>query len=223
MIGPMSARTIAIGDIHGCLAALTTVLGVIEPQADDTLILLGDYVDRGPDCRGTIQKLIELAKQCHLVPLLGNHDEMLLDILGGKRKLLGDWLTFGGNTTLASYDAVVPDDVPEEHVAFLKGCVSAHETDTHIFVHANYIRSLPLAKQPGRVLRWESLNERRPGSHFSGKKALVGHTSQKDGEILDLGYLKCIDTCCYGDGWLTAMDVQTGRLWQADKQGNLRA
>ncbi len=219
----MPARTIASGDIHGCAKALATVLEAIDPRPDDTLIALGDYVDRGPDSKRVLEQLIELEKQCRLIALLGNHDEMLLDILGGKRRLLGSWLSFGGNTTLASYDCVVPDEIPQPHIDFLNRCVPSYETDTHLFVHANYIRSLPMAKQPGRVLRWESLHERRPGSHFSGKIAIVGHTSQKDGEILDLKYLKCIDTCCYAGGWLTALDVDTGQLWQADKEGMTKA
>ena len=54
-------RTIAIGDIHGCLPALETLLAAIRPQPVDTLVLLGDYVDRGPDSRGMIQRLLKLA------------------------------------------------------------------------------------------------------------------------------------------------------------------
>jgi serine/threonine protein phosphatase 1 len=74
----------------------------------------------------------------------------------------------------------------------------------------------------GSVLRWESLRNHQPGPHYSGKPAVVGHTAQKDGEILDLGHLKCIDTYCYGGYWLTALDVLSGRIWQADPGGQLR-
>ena len=52
--------------------------------------------------------------------------------------------------------------------------------------------------------------------------AVVGHTSQKDGEILDLGHLLCLDTFCYGGGWLTLFDLNTGRSWQADAEGEIR-
>ena len=54
------------------------------------------------------------------------------------------------------------------------------------------------------------------------KIVIVGHTSQKSGEILDLGHLVCIDTYCHGGGWLTALDVQTEEVWQADLEGNMR-
>ena len=51
---------------------------------------------------------------------------------------------------------------------------------------------------------------------------IAGHNSQKNGEILDLGHVKVIDTYCYGGGWLTALDVQTEEVWQADREGNMR-
>ena len=56
----------------------------------------------------------------------------------------------------------------------------------------------------------------------SGKTVVVGHTSQKTGEVLDLGHLKCIDTFCYGGGWLTAQEVRSEEVWQADREGELR-
>ncbi len=216
------ARTIAIGDVHGCLAALNAVLAAAAPRPDDTLVFLGDYVDRGPDSRGTIERLLELERQFHLACLLGNHDEMMLNICDGRQELYVDWLLFGGSATLESYGTMQPDDVPPEHIAFLRSCRLYHETDGHFFVHANYRAELPLCNQPRETLLWESLREREPGPHCSGNVAIVGHTSQKTGEVLDLGYLKCIDTRCYGEGWLTALDVDSGQLWQANKQGEMR-
>ena len=74
----MPGRIIAIGDIHGYSAALAALLEAIAPRAEDTIVTLGDYVDRGPDSPGALDQLIALAARCRLVPLLGNHDEMLL-------------------------------------------------------------------------------------------------------------------------------------------------
>ncbi len=59
--------------------------------------------------------------------------------------------------------------------------------------------------------------------HHSGKVAVVGHSPQQSGEVLDLGFLVCIDTNCVRGGWLTALDVGTGQVWQADCAGRLRA
>lgn len=215
-------RTIAIGDIHGCLAAFDTLLAAIRPRPDDTIVTLGDYVDRGPDCRGTIERLLALGRQCRLIPLLGNHDAMMLNVHDGHDELYVNWLLFGGNATLESYDVVQPAQLPPAHIAFLRGCQLIHESERHFFLHGNYFADLPFSAQPPDTLLWDSVKSRLPGRHCSGKTAIVGHASQKSGEILDLGYLKCIDTWCYGDGWLTALDVNTGQAWQANKFGEIR-
>jgi serine/threonine protein phosphatase 1 len=70
-------RTLAIGDIHGCLAALDDLLAAVAPQPDDLLVFLGDYVDRGPDSRGVLDRLIELCRTHRVVPLRGNHEMMM--------------------------------------------------------------------------------------------------------------------------------------------------
>ena len=76
-------RTLAIGDIHGCLTALTTLLDFVAPAADDRLVALGDYVDRGPDSRGVLDLLIALHAGGRLVALRGNHDEMMTEAHAG--------------------------------------------------------------------------------------------------------------------------------------------
>jgi serine/threonine protein phosphatase 1 len=218
----MPQRIIAIGDIHGCLAALHAVLNEIQPAPSDAIITLGDYVDRGPDSRGVLETLIALDKRTNLAPLLGNHDETMLNVCRGRLDLLDDWLLFGGDATLASYGASHPRDVWPTHLAFIARCGLVFETQRHFFVHANYRADAALDRLPREVLLWESLKRHVPGPHFSGKTAILGHTAQKNGEVLDLGHLRCVDTWCYGDGCLTAMDVETGRVWQADKKGKLR-
>jgi serine/threonine protein phosphatase 1 len=220
---PRTARTIAIGDIHGCSAALGTILSAIGPGPDDEIVTLGDYIDRGPDSRGVLEQLIQLHRHCRLVPILGNHDDMLLQALEGLHA--NTFLAMGGLATLASYGGSLTEDlalIPQDHIAFLAACVSFHETETHIFVHGSYVPHLPMSEQPELALRWESLRDDIPGPHCSGKTVIAGHTSQRSGEILDLGHIKCIDTCCYGRGWLTALDVLSGAVWQANREGRLR-
>jgi serine/threonine protein phosphatase 1 len=217
-----SSRLIAIGDIHGCPAALQALLEVIRPSQDDTIVTLGDYVDRGPDSCGVLEALIALEKQTRLVPLLGNHDEMMLAVCRGHTYFPQYWLHFGGEATLASYGASEPAGVWPAHLEFLDRCRLTFETEKHFFVHANYDAEVPLNQTPRRLLLWKSLKDYVPEAHGSGKTAIMGHSAQKSGEILDLGYLRCIDTWCYGNGWLTAMDIQTEQVWQADKSGRLR-
>ena len=218
----MKPRTIAIGDIHGCSAALDALLEVIRPRPEDTIVALGDYINRGPDSRGVLDRLIELRDCCCLIPLLGNHEEMLFEALAESYPL-DYFLGVGGDATLESYGSDRDLSlIPDSHIQFLESCIDFYETGTHIFVHANYDPDLTMGEQSSPTLRWEPLGKSLPKPHVSGKTVIVGHTSQKSGEILDLGHVKCIDTYCYGGGWLTALEVKTGVSWQADREGILR-
>jgi serine/threonine protein phosphatase 1 len=102
----VAGRTIAIGDIHGCARALATLLDAIGPAQEDTLVPLGDFIDCGPDSREVLDQLIALSRRCHLVPILGNHEEMLL-AAALSSSALKEWLFCGGKQTLASYGAGV--------------------------------------------------------------------------------------------------------------------
>ncbi len=219
----ISPRLIAIGDIHGYSAALHAVLDAIAPQPCDTLVTLGDYVDRGPDSRGVLDTLIDLQNRCRLVPLLGNHDQLFLQVCEGRDEWFVDWLAFGGGETLGSYGGKLAN-VPAEHLEFLRNCERFFETSRYFFAHANYVADQPLAEQSDETLLWESLRGRVPEPHQSGKIAIVGHSAQKaTSEILDLGHLICLDTWIYGEGWLTAMDVETREVWRADQEGGVPA
>lgn len=206
-------RNIAIGDIHGCFSELTSLLRAIDPQPDDTIIPLGDYVNRGMDSKGVLDTLIELSGRCRLIPILGNHDEMLLKAKTS-RSAFRHYLEFGGIETLDSYgDSGQISLVPQVHFQFLESCVDYFENKTHFFTHGSYDPALPLDQQDGRTLRWLSLRDSAPGPHCSGKIAVVGHTPQP--ELLDLGHLICLDTGCANGGKLTAMEIRSGEIWQA--------
>ncbi|HEY4233237.1 MAG TPA: metallophosphoesterase family protein [Lacipirellulaceae bacterium] len=218
----MPPRVIAIGDIHGCAVALRAMLDLIKPQPDDTIVTLGDCVDRGPDSCGVIEQLLDLREHCRLVPLLGNHEEMMLAHLGG-RPQPDNWLLCGGDATVQSYSQSADDSfVPNDHVEYIRSWGDFFETDTHFFVHGAYHPEQPLSSQKWSLWRWHSLRDMLPAAHVSGKTAIVGHTSQKSGEVLDYGYLICIDTYCYGGGWLTALNAANGQIWQVNREGKLR-
>lgn len=216
------SRIIAIGDIHGCIHALDGLLDVIEPQADDRVVILGDFVDQGRDTRSVIDRLLDLRQQCQLVCLQGNHEEMML-AARESTAALRYWEECGGVYTLNSYHfGGNLDHIPTAHWDFLLDCVDSYESDTHLFVHANIDADLPLADQPGYALRWALLEPAEVRPHCSGKTVVMGHTEQVNGEVLDLGCLKCIDTACWKYGWLTALDVTNNQIWQASRFGQLR-
>lgn len=224
----MSGRMIAIGDIHGCSRALTALIDAIAPGLEDTIVTLGDSIDRGPDSRGVLDQLIDLAGRCRLIPLLGNHEEKLLDALETTDNLRS-WLECGGTDTLRSYGwrsggpkRSLDEWIPARHREFLVNCQSYYETATHLFLHAGFVPDLPMGEQPGMALRWRVTDARTAVPHNSGKVAVVGHTPQASGEILHLGFLVCIDTNCVRGGWLTGLEVNSGQVWQADLAGKLR-
>ena len=142
MMIPKPTRTIAIGDIHGCSAALRAILDAIRPMPDDLIVTLGDYVDRGPDSRGVLERLIELAGECRLVPILGNHDDMLIQALDGLHATT--FLAMGGTATLASYGGSAPEDLQLDP----RGTCSSSERVCQIFTKTRHISSFMGAMWP---------------------------------------------------------------------------
>lgn len=218
----MSQRLIAIGDIHGCRTALETLLEAIQPTENDTIVTLGDYIDRGPDSRGVIDTLIRLGERTQLVGVLGNHEEMMMEVLH-HGEAHHSWLRYGGVETLDSYgfDGDL-DFLPPEHQEFLNSLGDFYTSGDYFFTHAAYDPEIALEEQEVEMLRWYSLTNGIPQRHISGKTAVVGHTANRDGEILDCEHLICLDTYCYGGGWLTAMEVNSRQVWQANQRGEIR-
>jgi len=217
-----TTRTLAIGDIHGCLTALETMLEMIDLQPEDTLITLGDYVDRGPDVKGVIDRLIQLKQSHHVVTLRGNHEIAMLRAREDA-VFMHSWMApvWGGGPTLNSYQAESFDSVPEAHWNFLNKTLPYHESDTHIFVHANLDPEVPLSGQSSEIIYWERFDKPRP--HLSGKTMICGHTSQQNGVPRNVGHSVCIDTFVYGkDGWLTCLNVESGDYWQSNEAGETR-
>lgn len=212
-------RTIAIGDIHGCHAALALLLSRLEPTADDTFVVLGDIVDRGPSTSAVVDCLLDLGQQCGLVFIRGNHEEMMLDALqGGPMRDM--WLSYGGAETLASYGGA-ENMIPPHHVEFLNSSVDYFETDADIFVHANLEPEIPLDQQTPHALRWLRLTGIE-SPHHSGKRVICGHSAQMSGLPAFLEGWLCLDTWAYGAGFLTCFDVTNSLFYQAQQGGRYR-
>ncbi len=219
-------RTFAIGDVHGFYKPLETIFKAIAPKKHDTIVMLGDYIDRGPDSKKVMHFLRKQKSKCNLVKLMGNHEDMLLQILTDDLAALcntEDWLSWGGLQTLQSFGVRRPNELPKWVLEFLKECLPYYETETCIFAHAGFKPDKPMDQQDHDVLIWDkvfSTFDYPP--HFSGKKGFVGHTAQKNGELLIKDAFTCIDTCCYCGNWLTAINVETGELIQANPDGTIR-
>lgn len=216
----MAGRTFAIGDIHGCHAALEALLAYVGPTRDDRLVFLGDYVDRGPDSAEVVARLMELRDHCQAVFIKGNHEELML----GARTdsdVLRAWSLAGGNATARSYaSSGIRRRVQEQHHEFLDAALDWYETDSHIFVHAPIRSNVPLAQQTPQDWRWSFAF---PGDkHESGKQIVCGHCAQRSGVPLKVGGTLCIDTWAHGGEWLTALAVDTGEAIQSNQRAELR-
>jgi serine/threonine protein phosphatase 1 len=202
-------RELAIGDIHGCARSFSALLEVLKPERTDTIVLLGDYIDRGPDSCEVLDMILELNQRCTVIALAGNHEKMLLQARS-ESDMLREWLRQGGQATLDSYlQSGYPggiDTIPARHWRFLlEQTLDYWETDNCIFVHATIDPELDLHEQPDFLLFWQSFAD--PTIHKSGRQIICGHTSQKSGlpAVFDRGV--CIDTWACGGGWLTCFDT----------------
>lgn len=216
-------RTFAIGDIHGCNTMLTALLQAIDPKPCDTLIFLGDLVDRGNDSKGVIDTIWQYERICKVITLMGNHEEMMINALkyADERKY---WFKFGGVETLQSFGQS-PDlhgilAIPLSYWQWLKTLMPYYETDTHIFSHATPFYHLSMANQSSNGLRWRFIEQTDIG-HISGKKMVCGHSAQKSGQVLVQGDIICIDTYACGGQNLTALQIETMSAWQINTQLNL--
>ena len=212
-------RLLAIGDIHGCHIAFDTLLKHLAITPADTVVVLGDVIDRGPGTRQVIDRLLELKQRGPFVFLLGNHEEMFLDSLTID-EVREPWMGFGGLETLISYGEHAEDtgELPADHVAFLKSGLDYFETESTVFVHASLEPGKPLAKQTVEWLRWAKLT-RRELPLPSGKRVICGHTAQKSGRVWVGNGWVCIDTFAYGGMFLTALDVGNDLVYQARQSG----
>jgi len=220
------ARHLAIGDIHGCINALTSLVEFVGFRGGDTIITLGDYVDRGPNSRAVLDFVIALGKSHNLVALRGNHEIMML-AAREKKSWLHAWLTYGGDATLRSYSPSDDEpgtftDVPDLHIDFLENKLAPYyECESHFFVHANVDAKTALSEQADASLYWKKYGD--PERHCSDKIMVCGHTAQRTGLPRSNDHSICIDTWAHGDGWLSCFDVESGTVWQANEAGETRS
>ncbi len=216
-------RTLAIGDVHGCFDALLTLVRLAEIKDDDLVVWLGDYVDRGPDSSKVIQYLNELPNDRNIF-LQGNH-EIMMKNAAGNLSSMRSWASCGGDATWDSYTCEYGGDngleaVPANHWLFIDNLKPYFETETHIFVHASLNADLEMNDQFDDTLFWGDF--RSIGPHISGKHVICGHSSQKDGIPKCNENATCIDTWACGSGWLTCLDTDSKRYYQANQSGETK-
>lgn len=218
----------AIGDVHGCLDKLLAleeaiIADSVKLPGRKLIVMLGDYVDRGPVSAEVIDHLIaQPPAGFERICLAGNHEMLMLDYLEG-RAALAEWMPMGGAATLASYgvdadrlrqvyssprqvDDMIRKAIPAAHLAFLKSLPVLVETQRFVFVHAGIRPELPLDEQADDdlvMIRSEFYRQ----AHLLRKYVVHGHTPIAEAKLE--GRRVNIDTgACFG-GPLTAL-----RIWR---------
>lgn len=225
--GPPGARAYAIGDVHGRLDLLRDLLDQIDedsrsrPCGREFVVFLGDLIDRGPDSAGVIELLHSIRGNLpNPVFLMGNHEEMMLRVLGAESEQVWDWMRFGGYECAQSYGvavgrlatldaaaaaADVRAAIPPAHLAFVESFADSFRFGDYLFVHAGIRPGIPLEKQVISDLRW--IREDFLRSTVRHPQVVVhGHTisDAPDEQPNRIG----IDTGAYASGVLTAICLE---------------
>lgn len=219
----------AVGDVHGRADLLNKLLTKIDKDRAGKpaeIILLGDYVDRGPSSRKVIEKLASGSADgtIKLTCLRGNHEHTLLTFLAD-HTIGPEWGKYGGVETLASYGVSPPrkrtraEDweacqqalkaaIPEHHIAFLENLPVMADRKPYLFVHAGIDPDQPLAEQSSKTMLWI----REPFLSFNGRlERFVVHGHSADKKPTRKRYRIGIDTGAYITNTLTALRIGKGR------------
>jgi serine/threonine protein phosphatase 1 len=227
---PSGMRLYAIGDVHGCANLLARAFNWIDSEIaalrDERVIqiFLGDYVDRGPDTKRTLDLLIDRSKHHETVFVRGNHERLMLDFVE-QPSVLSEWWSIGGAQTLMSYglslssklkpgeefslrDALVAA-MPHSHRAFLASLRPAYSCGDFFFTHAGVRPGVPLDLQREDDLMW--IREPFLNSRYDfGKVVVHGHTPVRSPEVRSNRIN--IDTGAYATGCLSVLSIEDSRL-----------
>ncbi len=198
--------TYAIGDIHGMFEPLVRLFQKLPLKSDDTLIFLGDYIDRGPNSREVVEFLENLKKQHNTILLMGNHEDMMLKCLEHGDCI--NWEFNGAGATIRSFGSI---ENIKEKLDFFKSLKLYHIEDKFLFVHGGVKPGVPLRDQPKHEMLWirdEFIFSKNP---LPGKVVVFGHTPIEKPYIAEdkIG----IDTGCVYGGMLTAIRLDDLKIF----------
>lgn len=216
-----------IGDIHGCADELDALLAKLPPG--EPLLFVGDYIDRGPDSAGVVERVIQEQDRREVICLMGNHESMLLAFYkqpDSREALAWTFWGNGGQATLRSYGMNEQDSfkvLPPRHQRFYEGLLLHYETEEYLAVHAGLrINGSPdLARQSREDLLWIREEWIRNEGDWNGKFVIYGHTPsryvlgvERQHEPIRGEKSMGIDTGCVFGGSLTAVHGVTREVVQ---------
>lgn len=220
----MNRRLFAIGDIHGCYKAFRTMIEQkIQIREEDKIVLLGDYIDRGPQSKEVVDYIIDLQNSgFDIVPLIGNHEAMLLDTLSNN-EYFSIWIQNGGTETLRSFGISSLGKLAPHYIDFFKGLPYYFEFEDYLFVHAGFNDSLKDPFDDKFHMIWKCRESYRHPS-LTDKTIVHGHRPisvtactdniQSQNKVINLD-TGCVYTDINGHGSLTALELYTKSLFFA--------
>jgi serine/threonine protein phosphatase 1 len=228
---PEGLRVYAVSDIHGRADLLQTVFTAVDHHiansepARSLHVFLGDYIDRGPGSRQTIDLLIERSRRHECIFLKGNHEAFMFEVLQDPARL-DAWREYGGIQTLMSYGlapSIKPDrneqnelvqalrqTMPDQHRAFFANLRTSFSCGDFFFVHAGVKPGVPLRRQREEDLLWIRDEFLQSEADF-GRYIVHGHTPVPKPEIKPNRIN--IDTGAYATGTLTLLTIEGDRLF----------
>ncbi len=185
----------AITDIHGCLKTFRNLLeDKLQVSKRDSVYLLGDYVDRGPDSKGVLDYIMNLQKKGYKIEgLRGNHEDMMVKSLFGEGQKQ-HWFRNGGRATMASFKVENPKDIQPRYFDFIDSLNYFFELDDYLLVHAGFNFKNENIFEDKEYMLW-TRNHRPKKEMLGGKKVVHGHTpitqltlsrQFKNGQTLDI-------------------------------------
>jgi serine/threonine protein phosphatase 1 len=211
-------KIFAIGDIHGCFDQLQRLIKnlAIDKQYD-TLLFIGDYIDRGSSVKEVIDYVIGLRTTfSNVICLSGNHEQMFLNYLAGTDEEM--FLYNGGKATLLSYGIsrsarpqVRKATIPSSHLLFFRSLLPYYETEEYIFVHAGLRPGLSLSEQTIHDLLWVR-QEFIDSDYDFGKRVIFGHTPFRS-PLIEPNKIG-IDTGAASGGKLTCLELPQVKIHQ---------
>ena len=212
-------RLFAIGDIHGCVDELAVMLQAIAPVQGDTVVFVGDYIDRGPASREVIDLLLEFQQgAADVVFLKGNHEDMLLNFMGLPGHYGESFIFNGGAPTLESYGigeadlAETRQIIPAHHLKFFSALQHSYLRPPFLFVHAGIMPGRPLEEQSDEDLLWIR-HDFIFHPHQIAATVVFGHTPMRT-VMVDLPYKLGIDTGLVYGGKLSCLELTEGVVYQ---------
>ena len=217
----MNLRLFAIGDIHGCFDSLKELVeNKIQFQKGDKLILLGDYIDRGDKSKEVVDFIIMLLENGYdVIPLMGNHEAMLLDAFEDKGNI-SKWIQNGGNETLNSFKINSLGEIESRYIEFFKGLRYYHSFENFLFVHAGFNENSLNPLTDYYTMLW-NCKENYSNLFLSDKTIVHGHNPVRvaicEERVLAKHSVINIDTgCVYKDregyGRLAAFDCNCQKI-----------